>query len=296
MKDFKPMLSATVEDTSKLAYPLLASPKLDGIRALVRGGVLVSRNLKPIPNKHSQKLFALKIFEGLDGELIVGEPGSKDAFRATSSGVMSHDGEPDVRFYVFDCSSDPALPFTRRLKLAQDLIEGYERCLDVAHVLVHDEQELLKAEQDALAFGYEGIMLRHPDGAYKYGRGTLKAQDLMKLKRFADAEAVVLGVEEQMHNTNEAKADELGRTKRSSHKSGMVGKGVLGALMVKGLNGPYKGKVFNIGTGFDDAQRQALWKQKLDGQVVKYKYFPTGSKDAPRFPVFLGFRHEGDRS
>src|SRR3990172_7746708 len=36
---WKPMLSATVESIYNLKYPLLVSPKIDGIRCLVVGGV-----------------------------------------------------------------------------------------------------------------------------------------------------------------------------------------------------------------------------------------------------------------
>ena len=48
----KPMLSGTVTDPAALRYPVLVSPKLDGYRASVQGGVVLSRNLKPIPNAH----------------------------------------------------------------------------------------------------------------------------------------------------------------------------------------------------------------------------------------------------
>ena len=63
MKEFKPMLSASVEDVKTLRLPLLGSPKLDGIRAMVRDGVLVSRNMKPIPNVWTQRLLGKKISE-----------------------------------------------------------------------------------------------------------------------------------------------------------------------------------------------------------------------------------------
>lgn len=300
MKEFKPMLSASVEDVKTLRLPLLGSPKLDGIRAMVIDGVLVSRNLKPIPNKRVQAMFSKRMLEGLDGELIVGPAGAPDVFRATTSGVMSVEGKPEVTFYVFDCMRHPTEPFHERLTLARRIatVSGAVHIVDQTPIV--DLEGLEEFEGNCLELGYEGVMLRHPSSPYKYGRGTLKAHDLMKLKRFADAEAKVVGVYEQQHNTNEAKRDALGRIERSSHKAGKVGKGVLGGLTVVGVNGPYKGKGFNIGTGFDDAQRAALWREAgpagdlLNGHIVKYKYFPSGSKDAPRFPVFLGWRAKGD--
>ncbi len=42
----KPMLSHTIEDTSKIKFPVLVSQKLDGIRCLIINGVAVSRNSK----------------------------------------------------------------------------------------------------------------------------------------------------------------------------------------------------------------------------------------------------------
>ena len=85
---FKPMLAGTHSDVAKLIFPLLASQKLDGLRATAQDGVLLSRSLKPLPNKYVQELFK-NLPQGLDGELIVGDPFAPDAFRKTTSLVMS---------------------------------------------------------------------------------------------------------------------------------------------------------------------------------------------------------------
>ena len=77
MSIFKPML-ATDADLNNLRFPLLASTKLDGVRAVVRDGVVYSRSNKPIPNQYVQRLFAE--YEHFDGELIVGEPTSKTCY------------------------------------------------------------------------------------------------------------------------------------------------------------------------------------------------------------------------
>lgn len=284
----KPMLAATVLDTNTLAYPLLASPKFDGVRALVIEGAVYSRNMKPIRNAHVQALFGR--LEGLDGELIVGEPSAHDCYRQTVSGVMSAAGKPAVRFFVFDTFKVTDTPYYAR----------YDSLTKVRHPLmcrvaqrrIADAASLAAFEQMVLNEGYEGVMLRSADGHYKRGRSTLREQGLMKLKRFCDAEATVTGYEEKMHNGNESVLDELGRTKRSSHKAGKSGKGVLGALVCRTT----AGITFNIGTGFDDQLASELWQRRasLPGRTVKYKFFPSGGSDkAPRFPVFLGFR-QGD--
>lgn len=296
MAIFKPMLSATVEDPRALRYPLVVSPKLDGIRAIVMNGNLVSRSLKPIPNLHCQTLFGRPDFEGLDGELVCGDPTASDVFNKTTSAVMSIEGEPDVIFYVFDNVWEGSSPFYQRLAHIERKFRMHPRVHVVPHVTVQDYISLNISEQLWLDQGYEGLMARDPAGLYKFGRSTLKEQGLMKLKRFFDAEARILGFEEQMQNDNESIVNALGNKERSTKKAGMRGKGTLGAIKVVGTSGTFANVEFHIGSGFNDELRDEIWKaqDKFLGQIVKFKYFELGSKDAPRFPVFLGFRDTHD--
>lgn len=292
MKGFKPLLA--VEAPKVLQFPLYASAKLDGVRAVVKDAVLVSRSLKPIPNGYVQSCLGNTGLEGLDGELTVGPANDKNVMQSTTSGVMSHDGEPDFTFWVFDYWTDPAMPYAtrlRRLQLALDTeyLSRFPRVKLLPQLLVTSQEELDKFEQETLAQGYEGVMLRKVESIYKFGRSTAREGHLLKLKRFADSEAVVIGFEELMHNANEATFDELGYTKRSSHADGKVPMATLGALKVRDC---VTGIEFSIGTGYSAAQRQQLWNAQdtLLGKVTKYKHFEVGVKEAPRFPVWLGFR------
>lgn len=289
----KPMLAAKT-DGKNLTYPVLASPKLDGVRALIINGKVYSRKLKLIPNAYVQELFGHEKYNGLDGELIVGSPTAPDCIRVTTSGVMSADGKPDVYFHVFDdfCAEAIGLPFRQRIVSAKRRAKG-KRVKLVPHEQLSNTDFLAAYEAWCLEEGYEGVMVRAPGGPYKHGRSTEREGWLLKLKRFEDSEAMIIEAVEQMHNGNEAKLDELGHTKRSSHKANKTGKGTLGSLTVRDIK---TGVVFDIGTGFDDALRKELWGKRvnLPGKVVKYKFFPTGSKEKPRFPVFLAFRDERD--
>lgn len=288
----KPMLA--VEAPAKLVFPLYASPKLDGVRCVVSGAQALSRTLKPIPNKHVQQYLGDPILEGLDGELIVGVPYAEDVYRATSSGVMSQDGKPDFKFYVFDYHNDPdtARVYKERLeRLTAGLrsLVYLERIVLLEQRYIETEDQLLAYEAELLAQGYEGVMLRSPKGIYKHGRSTAREGYLLKLKRFSDGEARITGFEELMHNANEAQLDELGHTKRSSHQENLVPMDTLGALQVEDLE---TGIAFKIGTGYTATHRKHIWQQRdrLVGAIVKYKHFEIGVKDAPRFPVWLGFR------
>lgn len=293
MKNFKPMLGCDCGDTATLKFPLLASPKLDGVRAIIRDGVVMSRSLKPIPNENVQALLG-HLPEGLDGELIVYDPTAPDAYRRTVSVVMSETKpSDDVLFHVFDHVSE--LPFYERHLKADGLTVGQSAVVIVPHTLITNLDGLLDYEADVVGQGYEGVMLRDTNGPYKFGRSTRNEGYLLKLKRFADSEAEVIGVVELMHNGNEAKTNALGRTERSTHKAGKTGLNMLGALQVRDVK---TGVEFEIGTGFTAAERAGLWALGTGGvigRLAKYKYFPGGSKDKPRFPVFLGWRDQRDR-
>lgn len=286
-KPFRVML-ATDYDPEKLRFPVLASPKLDGIRAYVKDGVVLSRQNKPIPNQFVQAQF--KAYEHFDGELIVGSPTDPMCFRNTMSGVMSEEGEPDVTFYVFDHLGELNAPYHQRMPTDMKFnMKGRVKPLD--QVTIHALSQLQQYEALALDLGYEGVILRCPNAPYKQGRSTVREGYLLKVKTFLDDEATIVAFEERMHNTNEATVSETGHTKRSSHQAGKVGRSDLGALVVEW--GPY---VFNIGTGFTDAERQHIWdnQNKYLGALVKFKYFPVGGYDAPRHPVFAGFRDRRD--
>lgn len=301
---FAPMLAAKTPPASyQYRFPVLASPKLDGIRAMVRNGVVVSRTLKPIPNRHVQKLFGRPELDGLDGELIVGSPTDPNAMQATTSGVMMTNGEPDVRYHVFDVTFMGDVGFNRRLDAAAIRAAGQDRVHVVGHSVAKNQGELDDFEAWCLAEGYEGAMVRDPMGAYKNGRSTAKEGGLIKLKRFEQSEAVVVGFEERMHNGNVATVDALGHTKRTTHQANKTGLGDLGALVCSmsdynEATGYSENRVvFNIGTGFTAATRAAMWanRDELIGKVVTFKHFAAaGVVDAPRFPVFVGFRHPED--
>ncbi len=306
MPSFKPMLAADCKgDTSLLRFPLLASPKLDGVRCIIRGGEALSRSLKPIPNLFIQDwvFYNGLNLEGLDGELIVGSPTQSDrtsdtevtaetVMSRTMSGVMRKDGRPDFTFWVFD-STEYEGPFFMRL--ASIPLGLPLRCKIVEHDYVENEAHLRSYEQICLTEGYEGIMTRSPDGLYKQGRSTMKEQGLVKVKRFSTYEAEVIGVEELMHNENEKVGE--GIQKRGTSAAGLVPAGVLGALVCLRPDGVE----FNIGTGFTAEQRRDLWSEHftggtLYGLTVTYRCFDYGSKDAPRFPVFVSFRSKEDVS
>ena len=293
MTMIKPMLGIAV-DTTKLMFPVYASPKLDGIRVIIKDNQVLSRNGKLIPNVFIQSL--LKSYHGLDGELIVGHPTHPNVFQLTTSGVMSIEGTPNVRLYVFDCwyaEGGIDARYNEVLKITQN--SSIVDIEVVPQIVINSLEELYKFEEDCLAKGYEGVMLRYPSAPYKNGRSTVKEGALLKLKRFSDSEAHILGMEPLLRNHNEPTKNALGHTERSSHIYNKVADDLLGALNVKDI---HTGIEFSIGSGFTEEQRREIWNKQVEliGSIVKYKYFEVGVKDKPRFPVFCGFRDKRDIS
>lgn len=287
MPIIKPMLAQTLEDFSDLKFPVLATPKLDGIRCLKVNGQVLSRKFKSIPNRHINALLS-SLPDGLDGELMI----PNAAFNSIQSAVMTVAGEPDFRYYVFDYVKNIETSYQTRMT---DLIclELPDYCIKIIPSLIKNESELRQFEEQSLIEGYEGAMVRSPNSPYKNGRSTVKEGYLLKIKRFKDSEAVILDFEERMHNANEAVTNALGHTERSSHKANLIPTNTLGAFVVEDL---YSKMKFKVSTGMDDVARQHAWnnQESLKGKILKYKFQEAGMKDLPRFPVFLGYRDERD--
>ncbi len=302
IKPFQPLLAWNKQfELSELTFPWLWSPKLDGIRTMIKEQGPVTRKIKLVPNEKLRAFLDRDELRNIDGEMIYGDQTAPDVFNKTQSAVMKIEGpcpvEAGATFLVFDDFTNPEDPFevrfarleTRVAALPEDLRQVVKI---VPHRLVENIDDLINIERIAVEQGYEGIMLRKPGGHYKYGRSTFNEGILLKVKRFEDAEATITGVEELFHNENEKLRDELGHAKRSTNQENLVAGNTLGAIVVDCEGFP----PFKIGSGWTQAQRQALWGDDrgagLIGRVVCFKYQPSGMKDVPRFPVFKGFRKD----
>jgi DNA ligase-1 len=158
----------------------------------------------------------------------------------------------------------------------------------VFQTYITDAAELEEYENSALDLGWEGTMLRSLNGKYKFGRSSVKEGYLLKRKLFTDGEFEIIGYTEKMHNANEAFVNELGRTDRSTNQANLIPMDTLGALICETNDG----KVFNVGTGYDDFTRKFLWNMgdRLIGRLAKVKYFEKGMVDVPLLPVYIDLR------
>ncbi len=295
MSVFKPMLAPGEDPMSfpdyfkKLQYPLLCSPKFDGIRCIIKNGRAFSRSFKMLPSFQVQQKFTRDDFNHFDGELIEGVSTDFDVYNRTQSHVMSENKPGNLVFYAFDYTHPDWLdrPFYERL---DQLSSAYtcENVYPVEHIEVNNYEELLSYEDECLRRGFEGIMMRNPVGRYKCGRGTFREGLIYKLKRFKDAEGMIVDILPAMENQNKLETDELGYAKRSYSKAGLIEKEMAGRFVVW-----YQGQEIDVAPGsFTHEERTEIFKNKEEysGRYLKFRYFAHGIKDKPRFPRALGFR------
>ena len=291
-KIFKPMKG---DDAIRalLKPPYMMTPKYDGLRCLFQNGEAFTSSMKLQPNRYLQILASSGELDGIDCEIIVGEPNDPDVFRRTTP-MRGREANLDFSLYAFDDFTHVNDPSDHRFARLTDRLAKLDgmpvKLVPMWYIKTVAEME--ERERDLIAQGYEGAMLRSPHSPYKFGRATARENWLLKLKEMMDHEAEIIDIHEQMHNTNEAKTNELGRTKRSSAKAGKVGKGVMGAVQIRVLNGPFAGKEFALGTGFSDEQRKQIWDEwpRAKGLCVSFHYQFVGGYDLPRIASFRRFR------
>lgn len=294
-----PLMPSNVESTDenilrameKLRYPVLATLKMDGIRA-IKLNDLVSRTLKPIPNVSIRRR-AMKLPAGFDMELWNPEL----SYDQVESIVMSreHKDSDLIQFHVLDWFCEDSY-WVRMNKIYPYKSFWGVQWSDVVFdtpIEYRDANTLLyyfkRIEEDC----GEGICFRTPNSPYKQGRSTLKEQYLVKLCRYLQSEAEVLWLEEQMENANETKRNAVGAMDRSSHQHNMYGKDTLGSMHVRDIK---TGQCFSVGTGFTDKLRKEIWTnpEQYIGKTIVYRHKPHGQKLLPRSPIFKGWRKEID--
>lgn len=307
----KPLLAEDWNE-AKLKFPVVVQKKIDGVRGINLEGMLTGRSLKLHKNRYATKVFSRPEFVGLDGELTYGSETSPTLCRDTSSALSTITGEPELTWHVFDFVTENTidLPYTERLQRLYSYVFSlnHPQVKAVPHHYCTTLEEVLSWEDHYLNLGYEGLILRDPNGKHKSGRATVTKGELLRIKRFSEEDCVVLEVVEGQSNGNEAKTNALGHTERSSHQENMTPNGMVGTMicrMVKDVHDTHTkalllsaGQIVTVSAGsMTHADRVMYFKhpEMLVGKTIKMKTFLKGIKDAPRFPTFNGFRSESDK-
>lgn len=275
------------------------SRKFDGKRMYYLDDIAYSRDNKicrPAPISHitAQVSMCLELRDWVvDGEVLYFNEDYSENFKKAISLTSRIERSPECErlyYVIFDLihsdffrveeeSPETFYDLYTRLKnkLGAEPIEG--RCdllkTKLPNVYIANQSsDLFEFTNHPQYKQWEGLMLRDAGAPYQYKR----TDKLLKIKQWQDIECKVVGV-----------------------KAG-IGKhlGRLGALIVD-----YKGYVVAVGSGFNDQEREILWRELKEGGrlydslvngelYIKVKYFEE-SRDADgnislRFPTYLCFR------
>ena len=265
-------MAAMKYDSKRVAFPVYADTKLDGVRCVAtlhkESAILLSRNAKEFNNYGTiaSELAQLRLKSGtqLDGEITCGH--FQNLMRTVSRKSEGIELAKDAVYNIFDII-DKDMDFELRqeeLVTLQALIEikNLSHLKIVAGTMIQDEQQLLSFYQSQLDAGQEGIIVKSLDGMYEFKRSYA----WQKMKPELTDDLIIIGIDE-----GEGKyADKLG------------------AVVCRLKNG---GEV-HVGSGFTDIEREELWNRQseLTGRMIEVKYQEKTQDGSLRFPVFMRFR------
>lgn len=285
-----------------------ASRKLDGVRCIAIVDTVnqtvqfMSRQGKEftsLSNLVKPMLTLCDEYSGkmvFDGELCaIDEDGNEDFSKAIQKVTKKDIQATDVKYCIFDVipykafiagkdTCEYAPTFSARYELYKDLYYNHLINEDVARYIsillqerITTQEQFDKWSQSVKDNGWEGFMLRK-DLPYEAGR----IKDLLKVKKFQDAEYIVEGVETGKVVYNE---------------DGMKEYDVVRAIIID-----HKGTKVHVGSGLSKEQRIEWFKDpsQIIGKTVTVQYFQESKNMANdglslRFPV-LKYVYESGRT
>lgn len=292
--DINPQLCKTLNPAKhKWDHAWLIEPKLDGLRCIIiaeiKRGIrkvhAYSRNGKPlwnmdpILNEIAGCMYGPSSTFVLDGEVY-----TKDwnlSMSIVKRSVNPHPKAGELRFHVWDYLTMPEWKAGKSDVSNQDrktnlsaTLTNTEYTKIVASKWVHNDEELNTAYQDFLAQGYEGAILKHPNGIYECGR---RSPNWLKIKPWMDCDLSIVGAVEG----------------KGKHE------GRLGKVILEGMtewNGETHAIKTECGTGFNDEEREKFWAMwqdsTLTGQIIEVKFQSVTEDGALRFPVYNRLRED----
>ena len=281
---------------AKITGKKLVEPKLDGVRVLTvvdyesRTVVMYTRNGKELVNfPHLVKVFEDNLDNFARSYVFDGEVVS-ESFNSLMTQVhrKSDVNATDARLVLFDViplsefkQGQSSMGQRRRSAFLRENFSGIIADSGCMEIVAQQEFDL-DVFTDTIAFadynkaavtaGYEGIMIKDPNGKWEGKRSTA----WLKQKPFIEVSLEIVAVEEG-----------TGRNQ-----------GRLGAVICSGMDDGKRIQV-NVGSGFTDADRKEYWlaQESLMGQVIEVRADAvsqnqdgTYSLRFPRFMRFRGFR------
>lgn len=279
--EFNLMLAPNeIADITKVKYPVNVQPKLDGYRCVYHNGAMFSRSGKSFANKNISEYFA-SVFAineyTLDGELYA--PGYNFNQLQTILNTQEARLPAGLKLYIYDAMTTKdweakmcQKPYQARLKALQEVVANigdHQKVLAISNDLANTSKEVVDLYKTYLKQGLEGVMLKAPDGLYRWKRVTVRSGEMLKVKPY--------------------KTEDLEVTDIYDGEGKYVG-------MAGGVVVDFNGVAVRCGSGFDDATREAMAKSPDDyiGKVAEIRYLEVTEDGSLRHPSFLRWREEKD--
>lgn len=273
-------------DYAGVTWPKVGMPKVDGVYGRNNAGRFLGRSGKQLKNKFVTARFSAAVFDGMHGELTLGNnPTLPTLCIDTSAAVRRVNGEPDIYWWIWDYAP-PSLEskgFAHRLEaLIKYVIQlNIPTVLDMPFRFLRNADEAEEYYRKLRGHGYEGMVLRGVDDRFQGDkRASMANQFFLRRKPWLEEDGLVVGLLEGSSNTNEQEINERGLAFRRTHSAGMVPSGMVGTIIVRRPNG----ELANISPGrmSKDECRRQLQTQDLIGQYITYRHMGTGALNTLR--------------
>lgn len=269
----------------------IAEPKFDGLRCIVvtdkKGKAKpYSRNGKPLWNMSN----ILEEVEdvGFQNYILDGEVYTQDwnlSMGIVKSSTVDHPDKDKLNYHIWDSlfidewkagKSDVSNLARKRDRLWPwaDLQKYHPHISVVPNRMVFNAEQLQEAYLEFLKDGYEGAILKDPDGIYECGR---RSPYWLKIKPWTDADLTVI-------SAYPGEGKHIGR---------------IGGLLLEG-EAEWNGRVYQVrtevGTGFTDEERESFQQMHVDGnlagRIVEIKFQDITVEGSCRFPVYSRLRED----
>jgi hypothetical protein len=199
----------------------------------------------------------------LDSELYVHGWDFSQIHSVVSREVNLHPDYQQMEMHIFDCMA--AAPQKERVIWLSEYLTNLPSFIKIvpSFIIPNSLESIFEKFEQFYEQGYEGIIVRHPQGTYVRKRST----EILKFKPKKCDHYTIVGLQEEVDKND-------------------VPKGTLGAFECLANKGE---DTFTVGSGLTQQQRVDYWEQgaALIGATVVVKYQSINPSGAPRFPIFI---------
>lgn len=267
----KPMLAMDWKKVKSIPYPVYIQPKLDGVRCLMIVAnddvTFLSRSGKEYTTLDHIRLDVIQFitrYENstpelqsfiLDGEIYSDELSFQ---QITAAVKKQREGSLKLHFRAYDVVSEG--DHTQRLATVSDIVNSIMSPYihEVPTAEVHNELQVQVKHNEFVQAGYEGAMLRLPEGKYEQGA---RSRSLLKVKEFDEAEFPFLRWE-------------LGQREED-----------LIAVLLNEDGAEFRAKMMG-----NRKEKEVMYQLGITPKELTVKYFGLTDDGIPRFPIGKAIR------